>query len=437
MDDTEVIEKMGNALEATANEVVALKKQLAEVQTTPGPQGIQGEKGERGVQGVRGEKGMDGKDADPVVVAEVLVKTYADELRGPQGIPGEKGAPGEAGKSVSAAEVAIEVVSKHAEVLRGPQGVPGEQGPQGLPGEAGKSVEVADVVATLVEKHAATLKGAPGDKGERGEKGDKGDSVSVVEVAGELVSKHADLLRGQDGTNGVDGKDGKDADPAAVAVALAKDFRDILRGEKGADGESRLILDTEVKAYEPGIHRKDTLVTHFSGQMFRALKDTAAEPGTDDWERIGTAGFRFREDNKADAEGDLFIKDYSLWGRLGGQDRLLVGRPKVDYKHLSSEVVKADGFEAVTKAAEAKAADSAKSVAEQIVGKLVEAQVAQSVAVYDEEGRQFLVVNGKAVDITPVNTALIEEVATLKAVCEGYAKQLKAMTDRLAVLEAK
>lgn len=119
--------------------------------------------------------------------------------------------------------------------------------------------------------------------------------------------------RGEPGAPGAAGRDGADAAPVEVdvdevAAALKADgaFVDGLRGERGAPGEAGKDgapgaaghdgAGLDAPTYKAGsVYREGSIVTHYMGQYFKALRDTAAEPGeSPDWERRGTSGMRWR-----------------------------------------------------------------------------------------------------------------------------------------------
>lgn len=108
----------------------------------------------------------------------------------------------------------------------------------------------------------------------------------------------------------------------AEELAENEDFCRVLRGEPGAG--------IEAPQWKPGIHREGGIVQAHFGQYFRALCDTTAEPyGSDDWQRIGCAGFHLAEpwhEGRSYEPGDLFVRDFGLftWTAAGAQ--LLVGR---------------------------------------------------------------------------------------------------------------
>jgi hypothetical protein len=143
--------------------------------------------------------------------------------------------------------------------------------------------------------------------------------------------KSIELTPGKDGQ---DGAPGKDADPVVVEDIideLVKSYSDLItgkageRGEKGSDG-----LGLEVKTWSPDVYREGTYVTHHIGQFFKAVKDTASEPGSDDaWIRIGKSGFRHCGSFDADCQyqdGDTYIKNYGWFVVLNGEHKLIAGR---------------------------------------------------------------------------------------------------------------
>jgi len=75
--------------------------------------------------------------------------------------------------------------------------------------------------------------------------------------------------------------------------ALRREFADRPKPEPGPPGRDGVGID--VPAWESRIYRQGEIVSHYLGQYFRALQDTAHEPGdSDQWKRIGFAGFRWR-----------------------------------------------------------------------------------------------------------------------------------------------
>jgi hypothetical protein len=298
---------IASALEPVVDSLIELESRVESISKAAGPQG---------------EAGKDGRDADPQDVAAILIKDHADVLRG---------APGKDGKD--AEPVDVDLVAKalaetYADTLKGQDGKDAEP------------VDVDLVAKALVENHADTLKGQDGKDAE---------PVDVELVAKALVENHADTLKGQDGKDAdpVDvelvakalaetyadtlrGSDGKDAEPVdveLVAKTLSTDYADALRGEKGADG-----VGIMAKQWEPGVYREGTIVQHDIGRFSIALKDTASEPwASDDWQRIGTGGFRFcglKREGREYQVGDIFIDDGSCFMQTEKKPRMIVQKGK-------------------------------------------------------------------------------------------------------------
>ena len=224
-----------------------------------------------------------------------LVKQYGDDLRG---------------EAPTAEAVAVELVEKFSAALRGLTGEPGKDGQPGKDGEPGADGKDADPdqVAEALKSDAAFL----------------------------------DAIKGNDGAPGADGAAGQDApalDPSDVAAVLKLDdaFTDSLRGEPGVPGQpgepgadgAGILAPQHV----PGqVYRADSLVTAYLGQYYRAKVDTVAMPGdSDDWERVGLAGMRWRglkPDEATLKHGDIYIDGGSLFGFFGEKASMLVQRPK-------------------------------------------------------------------------------------------------------------
>ena len=97
-----------------------------------------------------------------------------------------------------------------------------------------------------------------------------------------------------------------------------------------ADGQDGLGLN--VKSWDEGIHREGVLVQHNIGQVFKALRDTNLEPGVgEDWERIGTNGFRWTGVKNAEfpyQDGDLYIDGGTTFMWFGGKGYMFAQRGK-------------------------------------------------------------------------------------------------------------
>ena len=105
------------------------------------------------------------------------------------------------------------------------------------------------------------------------------------------------------------------------------------QGEKGAQGEQgETGIGVNTKEWSKGIYRKDQIVQHFIGQQFKALKDTDKEPSNgEDWERIGTNGFRWtgvKSDKAKYEDGDLFIDSGTTFLMVDGKAKMFAQRGK-------------------------------------------------------------------------------------------------------------
>jgi hypothetical protein len=134
-----------------------------------------------------------------------------------------------------------------------------------------------------------------------------------------------------------------DGSIASVELPSGQDGQD---GERGEAGEPGAGIDT--KSWEPGVYRQGSIVQHNIGQYFKALKDTAEDPNESlEWERIGGAGFRFAKSFKPEniyQNGDLFVKEFGLFGMFNGEIKLLAGRgPKGEKGETGKAVDGKDG----------------------------------------------------------------------------------------------
>jgi hypothetical protein len=110
-----------------------------------------------------------------------------------------------------------------------------------------------------------------------------------------------------------------------VEVAKAVSEIEVPAGKDGVDG-----IGFNLKSWEAGIYREGTMVQHNIGQAFKALRDTSDEPGTsEDWERVGSQGFRWTGVKSLDAEyqeGDLYIDGGTTFMWVGGKGRMVAQR---------------------------------------------------------------------------------------------------------------
>lgn len=151
----------------------------------------------------------------------------------------------------------------------------------------------------------APLKGDKGDKGDKGEQGDKGD--------------RGEAIKGDAGDKGDKGDRGLQGD------SVKGDKGD--RGDEGKHGRDGAGIDSP--AWAAGVHREGVVVQHHIGQFFRALKDTASEPPGDDWQRVGSMGFRLMSghvEGRSYRDGDLFVRDFGLFLWKDSEAHLLAGR---------------------------------------------------------------------------------------------------------------
>jgi hypothetical protein len=290
---------IASAVEPIVEDLVALEQRLKNVSLIPGPAGLDG---------------TPGKDADPIEVADVLVSKYADALRGEKGLDGKDGQSGEPGRDADIDAVAKKLSEEHAEVLRGLPGADGAPGRDGVDADP-------TVVAARLKTDSSFIETVRGEKGDRGDAGSNG----------------AD---GKDGLNGENGSDGvgiksllQDSDDR-VTIVLDNDTEvhvDLPRGEKGERGDSGTDgLGIEVKSWEPGVYREGTFTMANLGQFFKAVRDTASEPGkSDDWARVGSFGFAWKGIKKEGVEyqdGDLYIDGGSTFLVINGKGRIFAQR---------------------------------------------------------------------------------------------------------------
>jgi hypothetical protein len=134
--------------------------------------------------------------------------------------------------------------------------------------------------------------------------------VDPDEIAAALMLK-ADLVAA---LKGAPGKDGENGTPGAPGFP----------GKDGRDG-----YGIDAPRWEPGIYRKDSVVTHGLGCVSVALCDTTQEPEGDHWKRIGSGGFRWMGAKHAEAvyrDGDLYIDDGSTFLWFGEKGSLFARR---------------------------------------------------------------------------------------------------------------
>lgn len=237
-------------------------------------------------------KGKDGESptAEDVAKAMFGLPEFVEFVTPPEPV---KGDPGDAADPAAVAE-ALKADSEFIAVLKGD------------PGETPEVAAIVDALMALPDFVATITPAEP-------IKGDPGDSPDPAEVAAILKADETfvESLKGEKG-------DTPEPLPAIVPE----------NGKDGLDGAG-LFAEEHV---EGKVYREGKVVTAFIGQYYRAKCDTAEAPGdSDEWDRVGTAGFRFRglkPEEKSLKMGDLFIDGGSLFGMLGKKASMVVQRPK-------------------------------------------------------------------------------------------------------------
>lgn len=297
-------------IEPLVEQVVTLQKSVRDIQLVPGE---------------------NGKDADPAEVAKHLVDDYLQLVRGPAGDPADndaiakalmastdfialvKGEPGQDGKSVDASDVAKVLIDEHLDLIRGPKGEDADE----------IEIEIDAIAKSLCASpdFIELVKGAPGDQGKPGE------PACPQQVADILAREYTDLLKGDKGD------DAPPLDLEAVETRLKSDteFVTRLKGEPGTDGKDGIDGEgIDVPVWNGGVHREQKIVQHHFGKYYRAVSDTASEPGTDDtWQRVGLGGFEWKGVRDKDGQyenGDLYIDNGSTFLYLNGKGRMFAQR---------------------------------------------------------------------------------------------------------------
>lgn len=258
--------------------------------------GDQGEKGEKGDQGDRGEKGDAGKDGDSVTLSEVVTgllssKDFRDATTPVSiaSIEQEDGAREFVVKLTDGTECSVEL----PEPLKGDPGHDGKDG---------TSVTVEEAISALLSSKEF-ISASRGVSVLRIEQGEDRKSFTIM-----LDDESSHVIHLPDPIKGDQGEPGKDG----VSV-------------KGEPGEG---INSPVWA--PGIYREHSIVTAHLGRYYRAIKDTVSVPGeSEDWERLGTAGFRLcgvKDPDKQYEEGDIYIDNGTSFLFTGGKGRMLAKR---------------------------------------------------------------------------------------------------------------
>lgn len=275
------IEKLiANIHEYVERAVAPLHERIAQLEARQpekgdaGPQGIPGERGEvgpigekgdpgdRGEKGDCGEQGIPGRDAEPVLVADVVAELVKSDLLEP----------------VVDLYVA-EAVAKHFEanpVQHGRDGKDGERGPQGEKGE-------------------------PGSNGVDGKDG-VGLADALIDRDGALVltmtdgrAKTLGMVIGRDGIAGADGRDGL----SMVDVSRTYDAEAHEVVERWTVAGEEKELRYPAGGIRPGGFWREGMkcfalqaITH-DGALWIAKRDTAAKPcleNAEDWQLAARKG---------------------------------------------------------------------------------------------------------------------------------------------------
>lgn len=183
-----------------------IKQEIADIETTPGPQGPEGPEGPTGPTGATGAKGDQGDTG----------------LQGPQGDQGVQGVAGDEG-------------DVGATGPQGPIGLTGPAGPTGPEGPKGDTGNTGDTGVT----------GPQGDQGIQGVKGDQGDAGPTGSTGpqGTQGDEGPTGSTGPTGTQGVQGPQGNEGDSAYQVwldegnTGTEADFLLDLKGDKGDQGD--------------------------------------------------------------------------------------------------------------------------------------------------------------------------------------------------------
>lgn len=210
-----------------------------------------------GVDGVDGRDGIDGKDG----------KDGEPGRDGKDGVDGKDGTPGKDGRD----------------------GVDGKDGLDGKDGRDGHDVD--DII---VRQEGATVE-------------------FEFHVADQRTIFEIELPEGPSGRDGKDGAPGKDGKDGADGRDGA-DGKDGLPGERGDQGPPGKL--NIVEQWAGGVHYEGDVRAH-NGATWQALKDTADEPGSDDWICIAARGA-----DGLNGEDGASLNPRGLWAPADSYKRL-------------------------------------------------------------------------------------------------------------------
>lgn len=163
--------------------------------------------------------------------------------------------------------------------------------------------------------------------------------AQVAEALLAINQRAASLKDGRDGTDGKDGVDGtgirsleQTEDLRSVEFEFTNDERHAFAlpiGPRGEKGEAGIGLDAPM--WQAGVHREGTVVQHYEGRTYRAVQDTAEEPGdTPHWQRLGLHGQRWcgpLDTTRQYEAGDLYVDGGTFVVLASGVRRCLAAKP--------------------------------------------------------------------------------------------------------------
>lgn len=137
--------------------------------------------------------------------------------------------------------------------------------------------------------------------------------IDLDDIAADLMLR-ADLVQVMKGAPGTDGIQGDPGAPGAPGTP----------GKDGRDG-----VGVNVEFWKPGIYRKDSIIQHDLGRISIAKCDTNQEPDGEDWQRIGSFGFRWcglKKEGRDYVDGDLFVENGVSFLWANGKGNMLAKR---------------------------------------------------------------------------------------------------------------
>jgi hypothetical protein len=306
------------AIEPVLDEIVELHQKIASIELTPG------EKGEPGVGVKSASQTDDGTFTIEFTDGQALAVKMPDGRKG-TGI-----------KSIGKSEsntIVIELDDSQVIEIGLPDG---QIGPQGDKGIGIKGVSQGEDKSLVIELDNDQSFSFPIPAGEQGATGagiksiSQTDSKSISILLDNDESFTVALPAGERGMDGIGIKSIEQPDPSIVLFEFDNNEKVEVKlpCNKGETGESGAGIETALWEVNK-VYREGAIVCHHLGQYFKALKDTHLDPDSEDWVRLGSGGLRFCKSYAPDAEyrtGDLYVKDYGLFGVFDGEHRIIAGR---------------------------------------------------------------------------------------------------------------